>query len=296
MRNPVFAGFPGDDAPENRSGLLILYVGVSVLLHLMLVAFVLAAPHLFRRTPVVSPGAVITVDMVSLPEPTAPEVPLATAENAAVPAPETPAVPLAEEYPPPEPAPPKPAPEEPVAPEPPPILERVVVEDAPEPPPPAPAVKRPDPRTKKPPQIAPSIAPPAVDPEPARAEAIQKAIGRVRQKVNRTASVSRSGESRRGPAATQVSDIYLAQVRYRVEQNWAFSGAISHLETMKTEVTVRVGADGGIRDVWFQRRSGNTLLDDSAYRAVMKSNPLPPLPDGFSQYEFTFGFTPSGLN
>lgn len=323
MMRPEIVGMPGGDGPEQGSGVLMLAVGVSVLLHLFLVAAVVGVPRLFPRRPVISPGSVIAVDLVSLPGPAVgppaesppadAAVPLVTAADAeAVLAPETPtaSVPLAEEFPAPEPAPaetemPEPAPEIP------PDSDRVVIEDASEPPrptPPAPAetetsatpaVKRPDPRTRKPR----TVAAPEVTPQAARASAIENAISQLKRKMNEKPAASagtggtRAGAGgRSGGVSGGVSDVYKAQVRYRIEQHWAFSGAPARGEALQSVVVVRVRPDGGIGDVWFEKRSGSTLLDDSAYRAVMKSNPLPPLPAGLNEYTMALVFTPSGLN
>lgn len=318
MSFPALAGPPaGMEDPESRPGKLALFVGFSILLHLLLVAFVLGAPHMFRREPVITPGSVITVDMVSLPEPAGPpvsapaaemaeDVPLVTAENAeAVLAPEPVAdeVPLAEEFPPPAPeAPPE------LVPAPPPVQEPMVMKDAPEPPPvtapaaaeaPAePSLKRPDPRAMKPKEIE----RPAVTPDTARAQSIQKAIQSIQKKVA-SAPASRSngvrsgaGDAPRPRVSGGVSDVYKAQVRNKVEQNWAFSGNPSREGELRTVVVARIRSDGGISDVWFEKRSGHPLLDDSAYRAVMKANPLPPLPPGLDDYTIAMVFTPSGLN
>jgi colicin import membrane protein len=55
--------------------------------------------------------------------------------------------------------------------------------------------------------------------------------------------------------------------------------------------------DGEIRDIWFDKRSGNAYLDESARRAIMKSNPVIPHPEGLSKPFITVGmrFTPEGL-
>lgn len=322
MKNPVYAGVPGDGGWDNRPTVLALFAGLSLLLHLVLVGLIVGVPRWFPRKPVISPGSVVTVNMVSLPGPSGPavpapesapasdpSVPLVTAADADVAlAPETTApaaVPLAEEFP----AEPSPEAAEPEpAPPPPPTQERVVMENAPPPasepttepePSPQPAVKRPDPRAKKPNAVAQT----AVTPEAARADAIQEAIRRVQQKVAEApvapepapSAPTRSGQGRRGRVVGGVSDVYKAQIRYKVEQNWAFSDSPARKGPLRAVVVARIGPDGGIRDVWFEKRSGNTLLDDSAYRAVMKANPLPPLPPGLSDYTIAMVFTPSGI-
>jgi len=53
---------------------------------------------------------------------------------------------------------------------------------------------------------------------------------------------------------------------------------------------VKIMKDGKIRDIWFERRSGNAYFDDSAFKAVKKSDPLPPLPQGFSEPFYKVGF------
>jgi len=62
-------------------------------------------------------------------------------------------------------------------------------------------------------------------------------------------------------------------------------------------VIMKIMRDGEIRDIWFEKRSGNTYFDDSVLKAIKKSNPLPPLPDGFlgPYYDVGVRFSPSEL-
>ena len=64
---------------------------------------------------------------------------------------------------------------------------------------------------------------------------------------------------------------------------------------VEARLMIKIMANGEIRDIWFEKRSGNRYLDDSAYKAVMKSSPLPALPRGYQFYTVLLGFTPSGL-
>lgn len=139
----------------------------------------------------------------------------------------------------------------------------------------------------------------------------EKAIDRLREKVEQnpaetsggktTVSEDMSGEGSSGDAGSRQFDqidLYKLEVKYRIQKNWAYSeqlaGRQSNLESL---LVIRVMPDGEIKDVWFEKKSGNTHLDDSAYKAILKSNPLPPLPPGFNRPFFTVGmiFTPSGL-
>ena len=51
--------------------------------------------------------------------------------------------------------------------------------------------------------------------------------------------------------------------------------------------------DGTVQEVKIMKPSGSYTLDNSAYRAVLDANPLPPFPRGFNfssvKYDLTFG-------
>jgi colicin import membrane protein len=55
--------------------------------------------------------------------------------------------------------------------------------------------------------------------------------------------------------------------------------------------------DGEITDIRFTERSGNAYLDESAYRAIVKANPVSPHPTGIRTPYVTVGvrFTPEGI-
>jgi len=92
-------------------------------------------------------------------------------------------------------------------------------------------------------------------------------------------------------------EIFQAEVSVRLKNNWVFSDKLAGQTTgLESRLVIKVLPDGEITDVWFEKRSGNEYLDNSAYKTVMKSNPLPPLPAGFAYYHLVLGFTPSGLH
>ncbi|MFO7930508.1 MAG: energy transducer TonB [Thermodesulfobacteriota bacterium] len=92
-------------------------------------------------------------------------------------------------------------------------------------------------------------------------------------------------------------EVYQAEVAALMKQNWAFSSDMAGENTkgLEARLIIKITGDGQIEDVWFEKRSGNSYLDESAYRTVMKADPLPPLPEGQSQYHLMLGFTPGGL-
>ncbi len=106
---------------------------------------------------------------------------------------------------------------------------------------------------------------------------------------------------RLGAAGRQVLeqiDLYRFQIAYHIEKKWAFSeqltGGRSDLEAI---LVIKILPSGEIRDIWFEKKSGNSYFDDSAFKAIQKSNPLPPLPKGYLRPFYNVGlvFTPSGL-
>ncbi len=157
--------------------------------------------------------------------------------------------------------------------------------------------------------------------EASKADPLATALERLREKVAKTEPAAKpsqppggtTGADQQGDGAegtgtgtpgrggtsgvlTSAIFVYQHEISYHIRNNWVFSdelaGARSDLET---RLMVKIMANGEIRDVWFEKRSGNRYLDDSAYKAVMKSNPLPPLPKGYQHYNVVLGFTPKGL-
>lgn len=91
-------------------------------------------------------------------------------------------------------------------------------------------------------------------------------------------------------------EIYQAEVAVKMKRNWAFSSELAGGgRGLETRLVIKILPDGTIADVWYEKRSGNAYLDESAYKTVMKANPLPPLPKDYPHYHLMLGFTPSGL-
>jgi colicin import membrane protein len=93
-------------------------------------------------------------------------------------------------------------------------------------------------------------------------------------------------------------DIYRIEIARQIQKNWAFSeqlaGGGKDLEAL---VAIKIMPNGEIKDIWFDKRSGNRYLDETVEKAIRKSNPLPPLPKGYLRpfFEAGFRFTPEGI-
>jgi colicin import membrane protein len=144
---------------------------------------------------------------------------------------------------------------------------------------------------------------------------LQQALDRLRRQVDETET---AGGPKEAPAASsgktdaglvggdsegirkelELIDIYRMEIAWRVQKNWAFPESLAGGEKdLVVELAFTVLPNGEIRDVWFDKRSGNRYLDESAKRAVLKANPVGPHPEGISKPTITVGlrFTPEGV-
>ncbi len=86
---------------------------------------------------------------------------------------------------------------------------------------------------------------------------------------------------------------YLVAVRNKVSSNWSPPAGIGAQTTRaRTVVYFRIVKNGKIADLKTETPSGIALFDQSALRAILRSEPFPPLPRGFpgSSLGIHFGF------
>lgn len=105
------------------------------------------------------------------------------------------------------------------------------------------------------------------------------------------------GEVSEGKRA-EIIDIYRVEVAIKVQQNWAFPEQLADGRSdLQTRLVFKVMPNGEIKDLFFTDRSGNSHFDESAFRAVMKSDPVDPHPDSVSEPYVQMGlrFTPEGI-
>jgi len=80
------------------------------------------------------------------------------------------------------------------------------------------------------------------------------------------------------------------------DQNWVFNDILARMDkNLEVVVLIKILKNGEIRDIIYETKSGNRYLDESAKKAIKKSNPLPPLPAGRRSYDLGLIFTPRGL-
>ena len=96
----------------------------------------------------------------------------------------------------------------------------------------------------------------------------------------------------------ELVDIYKIEVAFQVERHWAFSEQLAgEGGALQASLVFRVLPSGDVTDIRFTERSGNTYLDDSAYKAIVKASPVSPHPEGVREPYVTVAlrFTPQGI-
>lgn len=80
---------------------------------------------------------------------------------------------------------------------------------------------------------------------------------------------------------------YLLEMQTRIFQNWNYSQL---RESLTTTVYFRIARDGRIISIKVEKATGNVRFDRSAWEAVQKSSPFPPLPEEFTEKELGVHF------
>jgi protein TonB len=76
---------------------------------------------------------------------------------------------------------------------------------------------------------------------------------------------------------------YVAAMRNRISANWLVSTVSPNISTApRTSLTFEIKRDGTVTNAQITQSSGVPEVDRSALRAILASNPLPPLPSDYS--------------
>ena len=133
-----------------------------------------------------------------------------------------------------------------------------------------------------------------------KADQFTKTLDRLKSKVKKREASGGTGERHLAPSGgKQLLDFYVVEVAFQIKKNWAFSKQMAggNTRNLSVELAFKVLPNGEIFDIWFDKRSGNRYLDDSARKAVMKSNPVRPHPENLDRPFVIIGlrFTDKGL-
>lgn len=129
---------------------------------------------------------------------------------------------------------------------------------------------------------------------------IAQALNSIEKRVQEQGT-TKQGEGNPGSAGSGKKgytpiDLYKMVLASQVEQNWVFNDILARLDqNLEVRILIKILKSGEIRDIIYETRSGNQYLDESAKKAIKKTNPLPPLPSGMYSYDVVVIFTPKGL-
>jgi colicin import membrane protein len=115
-------------------------------------------------------------------------------------------------------------------------------------------------------------------------EALAKAVAKLGEAVRSEGEGVSAGGPAGGAQQGIAIRIYQVQVANLIKRNWSFPAA--HLDPstkkdLEAVVMVSVRSDGTIVSSRFSKRSPSPAFDESAMRAIDRSNPLPSFPEGY---------------
>jgi len=124
--------------------------------------------------------------------------------------------------------------------------------------------------------------------------------GPVSESPAKTDTAGKAGVFGRGSKKEiELIDLYRLEIAYAINKNWAFAEQLSGGgNKLMASIAFKVMPNGDIVDIFFTDRSGNQYLDDSAYKAIVKSSPVKPHPEKLSRpfVEMGLRFTPEGVH
>jgi len=78
--------------------------------------------------------------------------------------------------------------------------------------------------------------------------------------------------------------MYQMAVEEQIKSNWSYPVAFispKKLRDLEAIVVIKVKEDGTVMKSWFKERSSNSIFDGSVLKAIERSDPLPPFPEGY---------------
>lgn len=120
--------------------------------------------------------------------------------------------------------------------------------------------------------------------EPENDQHVDDALSKLKARVE---GKRQAGAAGGGGADTGIGmRMYQMEVEQRIKSNWSCPVSLLNPKRMKeleAIVVVKVKQDGSIMKSWLERKSSDGVFDRSVRRAVDRSDPLPPFPEGYKR-------------
>ncbi len=128
---------------------------------------------------------------------------------------------------------------------------------------------------------------------------IEQAISKIEKKVevekkdHLNQAISRlekqGGITQKKLQGTEIEDgitirLYQVEIANWIKSNWSYPVAMESpgsKKDLESLVVLSVKKDGSILKSWFKKKSSNPIFDQSVTRAIERSDPLPPFPEGY---------------
>lgn len=121
---------------------------------------------------------------------------------------------------------------------------------------------------------------------------VEQAISRLEKEVKDSGDTG-TGDDRGGLSAGGMPMlIYRMEVEEWIKSNWSYPVALDNEKDIEAIVVLKVKSDGSILNKNFEKRSSIAMFDESVLKAIERSDPLPPFPEGYrkSHEEFIISF------
>ena len=110
---------------------------------------------------------------------------------------------------------------------------------------------------------------------------LSAALSKIQSRVEETEKSNPQGDISETGMAIR---LYQMEVAERIKQNWSYPVAISNPgenQAIEAVVVVTVKENGTIIGFSVKKKSSSALFDASVLKAIERSDPLPPFPDGY---------------
>ncbi len=116
---------------------------------------------------------------------------------------------------------------------------------------------------------------------------IQKKVARREREEERSAVVSSRNVSLE--MESKLNEYY-GLLWTRIKGAWTIpEDLLKEMVDLETIIVVIIERNGKVQKLWFEKKSGNALYDQSAMRAIKKAEPLPPIPKELSEDTLEIG-------
>ncbi|MBW2328590.1 MAG: TonB family protein [Deltaproteobacteria bacterium] len=131
----------------------------------------------------------------------------------------------------------------------------------------------------------------------AAARARQELASVIRETGTASASARSSGTSSGRRRADAITNQYGALLMSRISSYWKIPEMLKRNQNLKTMVALTIRRDGSIADMRIVQKSGDPFFDQSAMKALRSAAPMPRFPALITEpsLDFDVDFTPQGL-